>query len=223
MRLLLIVICFVCCNSLFSQTASSETGNWYMYNGFHKVSEKWGFETMAHFRYYEFSNNFQQEIYRLGVNYKFTKKLNVTLGYSYVTTDVLFGSPSSTIFENRIYEDVNYSHFFSKLKLRHRFRFEHRFIKFNSMNSDSHWFRYDLNANYPIADKWSVYAFNEIFLNMDKNKRFIQNWTGFGFLHQIHKSLKLNVGYLQIKLPNETQNRILLGVVLNTNHIKKSI
>ena len=50
--------------------------------------------------------------------------------------------------------------------------------------------------------------------------RFVQNWTGFGFLHQINQSLKLNIGYQQIKLPDETQKRILLGIILNTNHQK---
>lgn len=221
MRLFFIAMCFFFYNSAFSQNASSEIGNWFMYNGSHKISQKWAVKSMAHFRYYEFSNNYQQEIYRLGGNYSFNKNLNATIGYSYVATDIQFGSPSSKIFENRIYEDINYTNFFSKLKLRHRFRFEHRFINSNSVNSESHWFRYDLNANYPIAEKWSAYAFNEIFLNMDKSKRFVQNWTGFGFLHQIHTSLKLNVGYLQIKLPNEVHKRILLGLILNTNHTKK--
>ena len=30
-----------------------------------------------------------------------------------------------------------------------------------------------------------------------------------------------DLGFLNIKLPNESQQRILVGVVLNTNHIKK--
>ena len=56
---------------------------------------------------------------------------------------------------------------------------------------------------------------------MDKSKRFVHNWTGFGFLHQLNKNLKLNLGYLNIKLPDENQKRILLGIILNTNHSKK--
>lgn len=222
MRILLFVICFCFYSSIVSQNSSSEVGNWFMYNGSHKVSQKWAIKSMAHFRYYEFASNFQQRIYRLGANYSFNKKLNFTLGYSYVDTDFLFGTPSNRVFENRIYEDINYTGFINKLKLRHRFRFEHRFIQANSTNTDSHWFRYDINANYPIAKKWSVYAFNEIFLNIDKSKRFVQNWTGFGFLHQIHRSLKLNLGYQQIKLPTETQKRFLIGVILNTNHTKQT-
>lgn len=220
MRFSFFLICVLVSNTLFSQNGNSEIGNWFMYNGSHKLSENWSAKTMTHYRYYEFSNNFQQKIYRLAANYSFRKNFNVSIGYSYVATDILFGEPESNIYENRIYEDINYINFFKKLKLRHRFRFEHRFINNSGINSQSHWFRYDLNANYPIANRWSVYGFNEIFLNIDKSKRFVQNWTGFGFLHQIHQSLKLNIGYLNIKLPNEVQKRILLGIILNTNRIK---
>ena len=220
MRVFLCTAALFITNFLMAQNSGTSLGNWFMYNGSHKVSEKWAVKTMAHFRYYEFANNFQQEIYRLGANYTLSKKLNVTLGYSYVTTDVLFGAPSATLFENRIYEDVNYTQFLKKLKIRHRFRLEHRFISTNASKNTSQWFRYDINLNYPIAKSWSVYAFNEIFLNIDRPKRFVQNWTGFGFLHQINKALKLNIGYQEIKLANETQERVLLGLVLNTNHTK---
>ena len=216
MRVFLCAVALFFSSFLVAQNSGTSTGNWFMYNGSHKVSEKWAIKTMAHFRYYEFANNFQQEIYRLGINYTFNKKLNVTLGYSYVTTDVIFGDPSATLFENRIYEDVNYIQFFKKLKIRHRFRLEHRFITENTSKKTSQWFRYDLNLNYPITKSWSVYAFNEIFFNMDVQKRFVQNWTGFGFLHQINNALKLNIGYQEIKLPNETQERVLLGLILNT-------
>ncbi|WP_226789010.1 DUF2490 domain-containing protein [Polaribacter porphyrae] len=207
--------------TITSQNTSDKFGNWFMYNGSHKIAENWKIQTMAHFRYYELADNFQQEIYRLATNYSIHKKLNVSIGYSYVTTDVVFGSPDPIVYENRIYEDINYTNFINKLKIRHRFRFEHRFITANATNSESHWFRYDLNLNYPISKSWSVYVFNEIFFNMDKSKRFVQNWTGFGFLHKLNQSIKLNFGYQQIKLPNDLQKRLLLGIILNTNHIKK--
>ena len=84
-----------------------------MYNGSHKVSEKWKIQTMAHFRYYELSTNFQQKIYRLAANYSLQKNLNFSLGYSYVTTDFLFGDGTANVFENRMYEDINYSNFFN--------------------------------------------------------------------------------------------------------------
>ena len=196
--------------------AENKLGTWYMYNGSHKLSEKFAIKSMAHFRYYELASEFQQEIYRLGVNYKFNPKINLTVGYSFVSTDTDYKTPSVNVNENRIYEDLNISGKLKSFKLRHRIRLEHRFFNATS----SHWFRYDLNVKYPISEKWSVYAFNEIFLNIDKSKRFVQNWTGAGFLHNLNDNLKLNLGYFHQKLPNAGFNRLLVGIILNTNHIK---
>ena len=90
-----IIILFL---SLFSSTiqaqksAENKLGTWYMYNGSHKVSDKLALKTMAHFRYFETATEFQQEIYRLGVNYSFNPKTNVTVGVSYSTADVAYNS-----------------------------------------------------------------------------------------------------------------------------------
>lgn len=217
-KIILLIIClsFVINKTQAQNSADKKLGTWYMYNGSHKVSDKFALKTMAHFRYYEVASEFQQEIYRLGVNYKLNSTINLTLGYSFVNTDTSYKIPSSTINEHRIYEDFNISSKIKKINLSHRIRLEHRFLN----SSDSHWFRYNLNASYPISDEWSFYAFNEIFLNIDKSKRFVQNWTGAGFLHKLNSTLKIKAGYFQIKLPNNTFKRLQIGVILNTNHTK---
>ena len=78
----------------------------------------------------------------------------------------------------------------------------------------------DLNLSYPLSKNWNAYVFNELFLNLDRGKRFVQNWTGAGLVHTISKSLKFKMGYFQIKLPNSTFKRLQLGIILNTNHTK---
>ena len=82
--------------------------------------------------------------------------------------------------------------------------------------------RYNLNVSYPLSEKFSAYVFNEIFLNLNRPETFAQNWTGAGFLYKLNKNIKLKTGYFQIKLPNATLKRLQLGVILNTNFIKKS-
>ncbi|NJN50216.1 MAG: DUF2490 domain-containing protein, partial [Polaribacter sp.] len=181
----------------------------------HKISEKFALETMAHYRYYELANNFQQEIYRLGVNYTFNPKANFTIGYSYVDTDEGFGALDNHVLEHRIYEDLNVYDKWGDFKVRHRIRLEHRFINPNITNN---WFRYDLNINYPLSDKFSIYAFNEILLHMDRQKVFNQNWTGFGTLFKVNDKIKLNFGYFQINIPNDTLKRLQIGILLNTEH-----
>lgn len=207
------------CSTINAQSnAEDQLGAWYMFNGSHKLNEKYSLQTMAHFRYYEIASNFQQEIYRLGINYAFNKKMNLTLGASYSTGDLIYDVPSPHLYEWRLYEDFNISSNWNKFRARHRLRLEHRFIHKNIFEDETqNWFRYDLNINYPITENWSVYAFNEIFLNLDRSKVFAQNWTGAGFLRKINKNLKVKFGYFQIKQPTKTLKRVRVGLLLNTD------
>lgn len=216
--IILLCLSFFCLKIQSQNSPENKLGNWYMYNGSHKLSEKIALKTMAHFRYYELASEFQQEIYRLGFNYSFNSKTNLTLGYSYVNTDTGYKVPSINVEENRIYEDLNLKSKWGKFNARHRFRVEHRF--FNS--TDRHWIRYDLNVSYPLSEKWNVYAFNEIFFHLDQSKRFAQNWTGTGFTYKLNNNLKFKTGYFQIKTHNVVFKRLQFGVILNTNHVKKT-
>ena len=74
-----------------------------MYNGSHKLSEKFALKTMAHYRYFELASEFQQSIYRLGINYKLNSKINFTAGISYADTDTEYQSPSDLLTEFRLY------------------------------------------------------------------------------------------------------------------------
>lgn len=202
--------------------AENQLGNWYMYNGSHKLSDKFALKTMAHFRYFEVASQFQQEIYRLGINYSLNQKANITLGVSYATADLVYDTASINLYEYRIYEDLNLKSNWNKLIIKQRFRLEHRFIHKNIItNITQSWIRHDLNLAYKLSKKWSTYIFNELFLNLDSNKRFAQNWTGAGFIHQLSKKIKLKIGYFQIKSPTNILKRVQLGIILNTNHTKK--
>ncbi len=211
-------------NQLQAQTTpENKLGTWYMYNGSHKVSNKYALKTMAHFRYFELASEFQQEIYRLGLNYTFNPKTNLTVGLSYATADVTYDTPSNNLYEWRFYEDLNLKSKWGEFNAKHRFRFEQRFIH-RDLTKDlfQNWIRYDLNVSYPISKNWHAYVFNELFLNLDRGKRFAQNWTGAGFIYKLNKNIKFKTGYFQIKTPNTIFKRLQFGVILNTNHIKKT-
>ena len=215
---ILFILILLCLKTNAQSAAEDKLGAWYMYNGSHKLTEKYSLQTMAHFRYYEVTSNFQQEIYRLGVNYKFNPKMNLTLGASYSTGDLAYDVPSPHLYEWRLYEDFNINSTWGKFKARHRLRLEQRFIHKNIHTDETqNWFRYDLNVNYPLTDSWSVYVFNEIFLNLDRSEIFAQNWTGAGFLRKINKNLKVKFGYFQIKQNSRTLKRVRIGLLLNTD------
>ncbi|AUC85025.1 DUF2490 domain-containing protein [Polaribacter sp. ALD11] len=226
MRKIILLLClsFIINKTQAQKSAEDQLGTWYMYNGSHKLSKKYALKTMAHFRYYELTSKFQQEIYRLGVNYTFNQKTNLTLGLSYATGDLEYDASSKNLYESRFYEDLNLKSNWGEFTGKHRIRLEQRFIHKNG-NTDQfvNWVRYNLNVGYPLSNTWSVYAFNELFLHLNQSKRFAQNWTGAGFLYKLNNAIKLKAGYFQIKTPNLILKRLQLGIIVNTNFTKKTI
>ena len=222
--LFILFLSFTCIKTQGQKLPENNLGTWYMYNGSHKLSEKYSLKTMAHFRYYELASEFQQEIYRLGLNYTFNPKTNITLGVSYASADVAYDTSSINLYESRFYEDLNLKSNWNKFTAKHRFRFEQRFIhKDLNTNQFQNWLRYDLNISYPLSKTWSAYVFNEIFLNLNSHKRFNQNWLGVGFLHKWNQNIKLKLAYFQIKTPNIVLKRVQIGLVINTDFSKKTI
>ena len=220
--LFLLLLSFMYMKTQGQKSSENQLGTWYMYNGSHKISEKYALKTMAHFRYFELASAFQQEIYRLGINYTFTPSTNITFGVSYATGDIAYDTSSINLYESRFYEDLNLKSNWNKFTIKHRFRFEQRFIHRDlNTNQFQNWLRYDLNINYPISNLWSAYLFNEIFLNLNSAQTFVQNWTGAGFLYKWNKNIKLKMGYFQIKSPTTVLKRVQLGIILNTKFTKK--
>ncbi|ARV07849.1 hypothetical protein BTO04_14585 [Polaribacter sp. SA4-10] len=215
---------FILCLILFSfkiqsqNSAENKLGAWYMYNGSHKVSDKFAVKTMAHFRFFEIGNNLQQLIVRTGGNYQINKNLSTTLGYAFINTDGTYKENGGEINEHRIYEDFNIVHKVSALNLAHRFRAEQRFFNANT----GHFLRYQLGLSYPINNLVSTYLYNEVFFDFN-GESFNQNWSGIGFKYKLSNTTKLQLGYQKITINGGGNfNRIQLGVSISTNHKKKT-
>lgn len=187
-------------------------GAWYMYNGSHKISDKFSAKTMAHFRFFDMGDDMQQFIGRLGLNYKINKTLNVTLGYAYLDTDRTFGLDKGNFSDHRIYEDLNVKYKIKKFGFAHRFRAEQRFFE----GTTGHFIRYQLGISYPISSEWSTFIYNEVFFDFD-GEAYNQNWLGGGFKYKLNDAVKLKFGYQNISVNNgPTVDRILIGVELLT-------
>lgn len=214
MKKLLILVTLLFSISITAQLKNPEKslGAWYMYNGSHKLSEKYSLKSMAHFRFFDMGNDMQQFIGRIGGNYKINKTLNVTVGYAYINTDGTYGLYGGNINEHRIYEDFNVKYKISKMAFAHRFRAEQRF--FNS--TTGHFIRYQLGMSYPISDEWSTFIYDEIFFDFD-GEAFNQNWLGGGFKYKLNDAVKLKLGYQNMSINNgPTLDRVLVGLELTT-------
>ncbi len=104
---MLLFLSLFCFNIQGQNSVEKELGTWYMYNGSHKISDKIKLKTSAHFRYFELASEYQQEIYRLGLNYDFNKKINITGGLVYSITDTSYKSDLPDLYEYRFYQDLN--------------------------------------------------------------------------------------------------------------------
>ena len=195
-----------------------ELGVWYMYNGSHRVSEKFSIKSMAHFRFFEFGEDMQQFIGRFGTNYKINKTFGATLGYAYLNTDTSYEVDGGTFGDHRIYEDLLANHNMGSLKFAHRLRAEQLFFR----SLSGHFIRYHLGLSYPLSNIWSTYLFDEVFFDFT-GQSYNQNWLGAGVKYQLSKVVKLQLGYMSINTDaGQNFDRIQMGIAISTDHRKKS-
>ncbi|KGL62875.1 hypothetical protein PHEL85_2671 [Polaribacter sp. Hel1_85] len=193
-----------------------------MYNGSHKLSKNIKLKTGAHFRYFELASEYQQEIYRMGLNYSLNKKVNFTGGAVYSITDTSYKTDLPDLYEYRFYQDLNIKVNWNTIQVNHRIRLAQRFKRQNLKDEVKHRIRYGLFLKYPIFQKWETYAFSEIFIKFAA-KAFSQNRTGAGLIKKINESVKLKIGYFYTKFSNSSLHRVQLGIILNTDFTKKTI
>ena len=202
-------------NLLSQKNPENSLGVWYMYGGNFQLSQNWTLKSLSHFRMFDFTNNLQQYLFRVGANLKLNKEISFTGGYAYLNTDHTFQENGGKIDEHRIYEDFNVKHKISKLKLAHRLRVEHRFLTGDIL----HWVRYQLGLSYPLTKKINTFIFDEIFFHFP-NETYAQNWVGGGLTYKIANSISLKTGYMYISDKNMNLNRIQIGVIFNTQITK---
>jgi hypothetical protein len=215
----LLFLSLFCFKIQAQSSAEKELGTWYMYNGSHKISDKIKLKTSAHFRYYELASEYQQEIYRVGLNYDFNKKINITGGLVYSITDTSYKSDLPDLYEYRFYQDLNIKDTWSSIQVNHRVRLAQRFKRQNFTNEIKHRIRYGLFLKRPISKNWDTYAFSELFIKF-ASKPYSQNRTGAGFIKKLNDKINLKLGYFYTQFSNKGLHRLQLGVTLNTNHIK---
>lgn len=199
----------------------NQLGTWYMFHANHLMGENFKLLTNVHFRYFELAKEFQQEIYRIGLNYAFQKNMNITTGFVYSKSDTSYKSTSPNLYEFRFYQDFNLKNMLYKMDIKHRLRLSQRFKKQNIDSKINHTIRYGLFLEYPLTTNLKIYAFNELFVNFT-DKKFDQNRIGSGIIKNINNDLKFRIGYFYTKFSNSNLHRLQLGIIINTHYLKKS-
>ncbi len=114
--------------------------------------------------------------------------------------------------ENRFYLQSTFKHHLGSFNLKHRLRYDGRFIE-NRLTGDSPFTsraRYLIGASVPLnkkSDKFYLSFYNEFFLNLNKNPEVIydENWANVSFGYKLNANNSLEFGLLNIFWVNNKQ------------------
>ena len=236
-RIIFYMICMVfISNNVKGQKIEENLGSWFMYFGTHKLSEKYSLHYETQLRNYKIVSNFNQLLPRVGLNYHIDKNTSLTAGYAFIPTQNIFdlGWDEQIITENRIWEQFILKNVINRVKIRHRYRLEQRWIKKvdviqisnnTSLSEFSTSYknraRYMLSVKFPISKNEEsplfVSLYDEIFLNISDSP-FDQNRLFAALGYQINKQMNFQVGYLRHRSGGLNLNRLQLAVFLNTGN-----
>lgn len=216
------------CGSLSASDLHDSNDNlWLNYVGDHPFfpGSKWGLHLESQFRRTDMGEHWQQLLLRPGLNYQISPSLSVSAGYAHVQTYPYGDYRIPQDFpENRLYEQIQYTHKALGLEWVHRLRLEQRRIgEVSATTGDvQNWryenrIRYMLRTTIPISDdkKWYVALWDEAFFNFGSNvsrNYFDQNRAFVGLGRVLTPTTKLEVGFME----QTVQRRG--GVIWEHNH-----
>ena len=191
-----------------AQVDEDQLGAWYMYFFNARFDDsRWGFQGDAQYRNWDLGGDLEQLLLRGGVTYTpESLAATFTLGYANITTGE-FGSSDDTVREDRIYQEALLPHKLgSRVFLRHRFRYEQRWVDDQDFRSR---FRYALFVDVPLngddLKKGAVYLalYNEVFINGERDigdgrsvNTFDRNRAYAALGYSLSDTLRLQGGYM---------------------------
>ena len=199
LRSLSLFFLFIFAKTAFSQ--SNKMGTWGVATVVlpSNVDHRWGgyFESQARTDELAFNNIFYYEL-KTGVSYAIDQNYVALIGTGkYTTYDYLDLDKGPTAKETRLWEQMTFTQYLSRIKFEHRYRIEQRWVNQLYRNR----FRYRLNAVVPLNAKkvqartMFLSIFDEIFLN-NKQPNFERNRISTSLGYQFTKSITVQAGWL---------------------------
>lgn len=223
-KLILYIICFTfVSNNIKGQNIEENFGSWLMYFGTHKLSDNYSLHYETQLRNYEILSNFNQLLPRVGLNYHIDKNTSITAGYAFIPTQNKFdkGWGEKIVTENRIWQQFILKNVVGRIKIRHRYRLEQRWIKNEALTYYKNRARYMLSLKIPISKNEEsplfISLYDEIFLNIS-NTPFDQNRLFAALGYQVNKQMNFQLGYLRHRSGILNLNRLQIAVFLTTGN-----
>ena len=238
--LILLVSCFATVSQAQQyRIIDRNTIGWYTYNGDHKIAKRWTIHIEYQWRRIDFIQSWQQQLARLGTNYKLSERVKVGGGYTFLMTypygDYPVASMGVPTLEHRAHEEIHISDQLGRLQLSHRFRLDQRWLSVAAdVNPDRiiDWeyqnrARYQISASFPLAgpttEPGELYLnfFDEIFVGFGRNVEnniFNQNRISGGLGYQIRDNLQLELNYLNQITQHPESDPLTNKPVFEINH-----
>lgn len=227
----ILILSLLFTNTNFSQSNSilpdDYLGSWLMYFGTHHLNDKYSIHYETQLRNYEPINNFFQLLPRVGLNYKIDANSMITAGYAFIPTQTDFdgGWGNNMVTENRMWEQFILRNSIGKIKIRHRYRLEQRWVKNGNNTSYNNRARYMLSLKIPLSKNKDFPLFlsiyDEIFINIS-DAPFNQNRLYGAIGYQMNDNANIQLGYLKhhntVSTEIQNLNRLQLAVFLNTGN-----
>lgn len=205
--------------SITTEKGDPKLGAWYMYFGNARFQNtKWNLNYDVQYRNYEVFSDLNQLLIRGSVQYMLLDNLTLGAGYGFVNTEQYL-KPDVPVIENRIFQDVITQQKIATATVRHRFRFEQRFVENQDFKSR---FRYLLGIDVPIYQNTeknqSLYAsfYNELFMNTDeasrKNNAFDRDRLYIGAGYKFNKDLGIQVGWMNQMLQKTAHQQLMFSL-----------
>jgi hypothetical protein len=192
-----------------AQVDEGQTGLWSMYFWNTRFEDsRFGLQGDVQYRQWDVGSDLEQLLLRGGVTYRPESMENtlLTFGYANITSGE-FGPSDADSNEHRIYQEALLSQRPAEwLYLRHRFRFEQRWVSQQDFRTR---FRYALFADVPLNGKGlgegAVYLalYNEIFINGQRDigdgrevSLFDRNRSYAALGYAFRDNLKMQFGYM---------------------------
>ena len=207
MKSQLLIILFLI--NIFSvKSQENNVGNWLIYFGNKDLNSKLNWHHEIQYRNYNLLGELEQLLIRTGLGYNVNEYNNILLGYGFIDSRNIFFETNEIIKvnENRIYQQFISKHAIGKIKVKHRYRFEQRFIEDDFKLR----YRYFLSLNVPLLkgnEKYYISAYNEIFINSNEVNTFDRNRIYGGLGYKLNSNIKLEMGYMNQIFNNSSRDQ----------------
>lgn len=194
------------------------TGNWLMYFGTNKLSDKISIHSEVQYRNHTVEPaHIEQLLLRTGVNYHINKHAIVTGGYGYIASHAFDSEESNPdTKEHRTFQQLILINELGRLKFEHRYRVEQRWVEGDYRDRLRYRLMVFLPINKPKVEPGAIFlgVYDEIFMNT-KQTFFDRNRLYGAVGYQLNSTTQFQVGFLRQRINDFGKSYLQFAVVFN--------